>query len=40
MDMVAEEGEVVVTMKDMERKNVIVGIVEEIITYYNALKLS
>ena len=41
--MVAEEvleEEVVVTLEDVERKNVTVGVVEEIITYYNALNLS
>jgi hypothetical protein len=36
MNMVVDEGEVVVTMEDVERKNVSVGIVEETITFYNA----
>ena len=40
MHMIVEKEEVVVTLEDVERHNVIVGIVERIITYYNVLRLS
>jgi hypothetical protein len=38
MNLVFEKGEVVVTLEDVE-KNVTLGIVEEIITFFNALIL-
>jgi len=40
MNLVVEEGELVVTLEDEEKRNVTVGIVDEIITYYNAQNLS
>jgi hypothetical protein len=40
MTMVVEEGEVVVSFENVERKNVTVEIVEEIITFFNALRLT
>ena len=39
MHLIFEEEVVVVTLEHVERNNVIVGIVEKIITYYNVIRL-
>ena len=40
MNLIVKKGEVVVTLEDEERKHDTDGIVEEIITFFNALRLS
>jgi hypothetical protein len=38
ISLVFEEGKVIVTLEDEERKNVTLGIVEEIITFFQCSK--